>query len=69
MGNRTFRQLLVEAAWVAIRKDSELGNFYWRIRTRIQKSYGVRVAIVAVARKLSQRVYRVLKDQREYFVH
>lgn len=69
LGNPTLRSLLVEAAWVAIRKDSELKQFYDRIRGRHHALFASRKAIVAVARKLTHRVYRVLKDRREYVVH
>ena len=69
MGDALLRSLLIEAAWVAIRKDTELGQFYPRIRSKHLPQHGSRIAIVAVARKLTQRVYRVLKEQRIYVVH
>lgn len=65
MGDSYLRWLLVEAAWVAIRKDGELAQFYSRIRSKRGKA-GPCIAIVAVARKLTCRAYRVLKDQRPY---
>jgi transposase len=68
MGDSNLRRLLVEAAWIAIRKDGELAQFYSRIRSKRGKA-GARIAIVAVARKLTCRVYRVLKDQRPYRIH
>jgi len=69
MGDSLFRSLLVEAAWIAIRKDTELSRFYHRIKSKHPPQHGARIAIVAVARKLTQRVYRVLKEQRNYVVH
>lgn len=69
MGDSTLRSLLVEAAWVAIRKDKELGEFYYRIRAKGKGDGAARVAIVAVARKLTHRIYRVLKEQRPYVIH
>jgi transposase len=66
LGNQTLRFLLVEAAWVAIRKNTELAQFYHRIKTRHHPSIASKKAIVAVARKLTQIIYRVLKDQRMY---
>ena len=69
MGDSMLRCLLVEAAWVAIRKDHELCEFYQRIRLRNPVSKGSKIAIVAVARKLTHRAYRVLKDQRPYLIH
>lgn len=68
-GDPTIRRLLVEAAWIAIRKDTELQQFYCRVRAKNGTPRGVRVAIVAVARKLTHRVYRVLKEQRSYVIH
>lgn len=69
MGDRTLRWLLVQAAWVAIRKDKELAQFFSRIRSNRGKKEGANIAIVAVARKLTCRAYRVLKDQRPYVSH
>ena len=69
MGDRTLRWLLVQAAWVAIRKDKELAQFFSRIRSKRGTKAGAKIAIVAVARKLTCRAYRVLKDQRPYVNH
>lgn len=66
MGDRTLRTLLIEAAWGAIRKDRELNQFYHRIRAKHPRKSASQKAIVAVARKLTMRIYRVLKDQRPY---
>jgi transposase len=65
-GNAKLRSLLVEASWVAVRRDKELGQFYQRIRSRHHPRIASRKAIVAVARKLTQRIYKVLKEQRTY---
>lgn len=69
LGNPTLRSLLVEASWVAIRKDKELEQFYHRIRGRHHSLFASRKAIVAVARKMTLRIFRVLKDRREYVIH
>lgn len=66
LGNRTLRSLLVEAAWIAIRRDTLLNQFYNRIRVKHHPNFGARKAIVAVARKLTMIVYSVLKEQRDY---
>ena len=68
LGNRMLRSLLIEAAWSAIRKDSELNQFYFRIKNRHHPKIAARKAIVAVARKLTHRIYCVLKEQRPYIV-
>lgn len=62
MGNRYLRSLLVEAAWVAIRRDRYLREAYDRIKVRA----GGKRAIVAVARRLLLSMRRVLLDQTEY---
>jgi len=69
LGNQNLRSLLIEASWVAIRKDNELQQFYYRIKRRHHPKIASRVAIVAVARKLTQRIYKVLKEQRKYIKH
>lgn len=66
LGNKMLRSLLVEAAWVTIRKDKQLNQFYHRIRNKHHASYGSKLAITAVARKLTHIIYRVLKDKRPY---
>jgi transposase len=65
-GNAIARDLLVEAAWVAIRHDTELRQFYHRIKSRNSRQSGAPKAIVAVARKLTTRIYAVLKNKRFY---
>jgi transposase len=69
MGGQILRSLLVEAAWVAIRGDKELEQFYHRVRIRHHPGIGARKAIVAVARKMTHRIYSVLKERRDYIVH
>lgn len=66
MGDKTLRFLLVEAAWVAIRKDTQLEQFYHRIKNKNHPRAASKIAITAVARKLTQIIYRVLKDKRNY---
>lgn len=63
------RALLVEAAWSAVQHDKELEQFYNRIRIRHRPGIGARKAIVAVARKMTHRIYSVLKERRDYVVH
>lgn len=51
-GNTRLRRVLIECAWVAIRKDRKLAEDYMRISAR----RGKKRAIVAVARKLIGRI-------------
>ena len=69
MGDSMLRSLLVEAAWVSIQKDVELKCFFDRIKAKHRGGGGARIAIVAVARKLTHRAHKVLKEQRPYIIH
>ena len=65
-GDPRLRCMMVQGAWMAIRKDAELRAFYERIVSNHPRKIGSRVAIVAVARKLATRMHCVLKERREY---
>jgi transposase len=65
-GDSRLRNKLIQCAWVAINKDPDLRAFYRRIYERQPKKVAARKAIVAVARKLTTRMYAVLKEQRPY---
>lgn len=65
-GDSRLRNKLIQSAWVAIRQDAELREFYWRIYHRHPQKVAARKAIVAVARKLTSRIYAVLKEQRPF---
>jgi len=67
-GNGIARGLLVEAAWVAIRYDKELGHFYQRIKSKNPKEIAAKKAITAVARKLTMRIYSVIKNKKKYVI-
>lgn len=64
-GNRLLRHLLVEAAHRAVcnKGDGDLRSFYFRLMER--KKNGA-VAVVAVARKLALRLYRMLREEIDY---
>jgi transposase len=68
LGDGRLRSKLIEAAWSAIRQDTELREFYRSVCRRNPRGRGARIAIVAVARKLSTRIYAVLKKQRPYII-
>lgn len=67
-GDSRLRNKLIQCAWVAINKDPELRAFYRSIFQRQPKKLAARKAIVAVARKLTTRMYVVLKEQRPYVI-
>ena len=60
-GSRMTRCLLVEAAWIAARKNPELRRFFLRLAFR----RGRKVAVVAVARKLAVKLYWRLRKFEE----
>jgi transposase len=62
--NKYLRSLIIEASWMAIRKDPALMKYYMGLRSRMigQK------AIVKVARKLLNRIRFVMKNKVEYTI-
>jgi transposase len=65
-GDPRLRNKLVQAAWVAIRKDPEMREFYRRVYRANPREYAACKAVVAVARKMTMRLHVVLKEQRPY---
>lgn len=61
-GNKYLRWALVEAVWPAIRKSPWLRGLYERVKAR----HGANGAKAAVARKLCELVWYVLKERRAY---
>ena len=68
MGDGRLRSKLIQAAWSAIRQDDELREFYCSVCQTHPRDRAARVAIVAVARKLTTRISAVLMQQRPYVV-
>jgi transposase len=67
-GDGRLRSKLIQASWSAIRQDAELREFYRSVCRTHARDIASRVAIVAVARKLSTRISAVLMQQRPYVV-
>lgn len=59
---------LIQGAWTTIRMDPEMREFYRRIYNRHPKPIASKKAIVAVARKMTTRIYTVLYEQRNYVI-
>ena len=55
------RSYLVEAAWIAIRKDIEMQNYY-----RKHQGKNVKSVIVKVAHKMARRILSVIKTETAY---
>lgn len=67
-GDSRLRGKLIQAAWSTIRQDGELRDFYRAVCRTHPRHLASRVAIVAVARKLTTRIAAVLMRQRPYVV-
>ena len=67
-GDPRLRSKLIQASWSAIRQDGELREFFRAVCRTHPRNIASRVAIVAVARKLSVRISVVLMQQRPYEV-
>lgn len=65
-GDGRLRSKLIQASWSAIRQDGELREFFRTVAKKHPRHLGSRVAIVAVAHKLSVRASVVLMKQRPY---
>lgn len=65
-GDARLRNKMIQCAWAAVRTDPELREFYERIHQRHPLTHAARKAIVAVARKMTTRIYSVLHEQRPY---
>ena len=61
-GNRHLASMIVEAAWVVVNKDIGLGAYY----SHHKKDVPPQKAIVRVARKMSNIILSVLKNDKEY---
>jgi transposase len=60
--NATLRTILIEASWVAVRKDPALMMAFNKFSLRMKKTK----AIVHIARKLLNRIRYVLKNRQRY---
>jgi transposase len=67
-GDGRLRSKLIQASWSAIRQEDELRDFFGVVCGKHPREIASRVAIVAVARKLSVRISVVLMKQRAYEV-
>lgn len=65
-GNAILRKMLIQAAWVAIKKDSSLEAIFERIRGANKGRS--KIAIVAVARTMIGRARTCFKEKRLYVI-
>jgi transposase len=65
-GNRQLRSIIIQLAWMAVRKDGSLLDKF----DRVYKTSGSKQkAIVAVARKLMTKVYAAVMKQEDYRIN
>ena len=60
--NKSLRSILIEASWIAVRKDPALLMAFEKLTERMKKTK----AIVHIAHKLLNRIRFVLKNQKPY---
>ena len=63
-GRKELRTALIESAWVAIRKDTELALAYSEYRKRMESTE----AIIRIAKKLLNRIRRILIKKEKYVI-
>ena len=61
-GNKELGPMIIEAAWIAVRRDIGLGAAYGQYCRRMKPQK----AIVRIARKLSNIIFSVMKTQKDY---
>jgi transposase len=66
IGNKQLRSIIIQLAWVAVRKDGSLLDKF----DRVYKSSGSKQkAIVAVARKLMMKVHSIIEKEEDYEIN
>ena len=66
IGNKQLRSIIMQLAWVAVRKDGSLLDKFERV---YRNSGSKQKAIVAVARKLMMKVYAITEKEEEYEIN
>ncbi len=66
IGSRQLRAIIMQLAWVAVRKDGNLLDKFERV---YKKSGKKQKAIVAVARKLMMKVHAITEKEEEYVIN
>ena len=61
-GNKQIGPMLIEASWVTISRDIELSAAYRTYCQRMKRQD----AIVRIARKLSNRIFAIMKTNKKY---
>ena len=66
IGSRYLRSIIIQLAWMAVRKDGDLLNKF----DRVYKNTGCKQkAIVAVARKLMMKIHAITEKEEDYVIN
>jgi transposase len=65
-GNRQLRSIIIQLAWMTVRKDGSLLDKFDRV---YRKSGSKQKAIVAVARKLMTKIYAAVNKEEDYRIN
>jgi len=65
-GNRQLRSIIVQLAWMTVRKDGSLLDKFDRV---YKKSGSKQKAIIAVARKLMTKIYAAVRKEEDYRIN
>ena len=66
IGNKQLRSIIIQLAWIAVRKDGNLLDKF----DRVYRSSGCKQkAIVAVARKLMMKVHSIIEKEEDYEIN
>jgi|ERR1700752_2485378 len=66
VGDPNARKMVIQACWVAYRKDPEFRSEFDKIYKRHSPTIAMKKAIVATGRKMVCRIHAVLRDQRKF---
>ncbi len=64
-GNKQLKKYLIEASWIAVRKDPEMMAVFGKLCSRMLKTK----AIIRIARKLLNRIKAVLETEQPYQIN
>jgi len=65
-GNRQLRSIIIQLAWMTVRKDGSLLDKFDKV---YKKSGSKQKAIVAVARKLMTKIFAIIQKEEEYRIN
>jgi transposase len=61
-GKTKLKSLIIEAAWISVRKDEDINKYYKELSARIKPQK----AIIRCARKLLSKIFHIIKTKEDY---